>query len=139
WWLRRKNGAFEFETPSEATGNLWRGCLLDGAIWMGRANYIVGTKRLPDDAAQREEVYRLHIPSSDVDFGETACAPERDRLYVGEASLGGLWEVRPDGSEPRRHPIGGVFVLPKARPDGRLILTTTSSLITFAPGEDRVL
>jgi hypothetical protein len=139
WWLRRDNGTFTFETPSDANGNLWRGCQLDGALWMARANFIVGARRLPDGEPQREQVYRLRIPSSDVDFGETACLPDRKRVYVGEASMGGLWEVRPDGTEPRRHQIGGVLVLPKARPDGRLVITTTASLMTFAPGEDRVV
>jgi hypothetical protein len=139
WWLRRDNGTFTFEKPSDANGNLWRGCKLDGAIWMGRANMIVGVRRLPDGDPQHEQVYRLRIPSADVDFGETACLPDRKRVYVGEASLGGLWEVRPDGIEPRRHQIGGVLVLPEARPDGRLVITTTASLMTFAPGEDRVV
>src|SRR4030095_9272350 len=57
WWLRRdRDGDFRFDQPSEATGNLWRGCVLDGTAWMARANRIVGATRLPDGAAVYEQV-----------------------------------------------------------------------------------
>jgi len=139
WWMRRRDGAFEFELPSDASGNLWRGCMLDGTLWMARANYVVGAKRLPDGGPQHEEVYRVRVPSSDMDFGETACDPDRDRLYVTEALQGGMWEMGADGGNPRRHQIGGVVLLPKRRFDGRLVLTNTASLMVYAPGEDRVI
>src|SRR5262249_32678962 len=48
WWLRRTAGGFQFELPSDASGNLWRGCVLDGVIWMARANHVVGAQRLSD-------------------------------------------------------------------------------------------
>lgn len=139
WWLRRRDGVFSFERPSGATGNLWRGCVLDGTIWMARANHIVGTQRRQEGDAVYEDVKRLRVPSSDMDFGETACDPDRGRLYVTEALLGGMWEVAPSGEEPRRHQIGGIVLLPKRRFDGRLVLTNTASLSVFSPAIDRVV
>ncbi len=138
WWLHRRDGSFRFDQPSDASGNLWRGCVLDGTIWMARANYIVGAKRLPDGAARHEEVYRVRLPSEDVDFGETACDPERGRVYVTECTNGGMWEVTPDGREMRRYEVGGVWLLPKRRFDGRLVITNTATLMVFAPGDGRV-
>lgn len=138
WWLRRRDGGFEFDRPSDASGNLWRGCVLDGTIWMARANYVVGAKRLPDGGPMHEEVYRVRIPSSDVDFGETACDPERGRVYVTEGTDGGLWELTPEGRETRRHEVGGIWLLPKRRFDGRLVVTNTATLMVFAPAEGRV-
>lgn len=138
WWLRREDGAVRFDTPSSATGNLWRGCQLDGTIWMARANQIVGATRPTGDATAPEQVTRLSLPSTDMDFGETACSPERGRIYVTEALQGGMWEVAPNGGDPRRHQIGGVVLLPKRRFDGRLVLTSTASLIVFSPTEERV-
>jgi hypothetical protein len=139
WWLRRRDGVFEFESPSDATGNLWRGCVLDGTIWMARANYLVGTTRHGPGAATHEEVQRVRLPSSDVDFGETACDPDRGRVYVTEGLLGGIWEFAPGGGEPRRHEIGGVVLLPKRRFDGRVVLTNTALLMVFSPADDRVI
>ena len=138
WWLRRRDGGFQFELPSDASGNLWRGCVLDGTIWMARANYIVGAKRLPDGGPTHEEVYRVRLPSSDIDFGETACDPQRGRVYVTECTNGGMWEATPDGRETRRYEVGGVWLLPKRRFDGRLVITNTATLMVFAPGEGRV-
>jgi hypothetical protein len=138
WWLRRRNGVFEFEAPSRATGNLWRGCVLDGTIWMARANYIVGAKRPIAGDSAPEEVQRLALPSTDMDFGETACDPAHGRVYVTEALQGGMWEVTPAGGAPRRHQIGGVLLLPKRRFDGQLVVTSTASLMVFSPDTNRV-
>ena len=139
WWMRRKSGGYAFEAPSRATGNLWHGCQLGGAIWMSRANHIVGARRVPEGGPTHEEVYHVSLPAQDIDFGEIACGAERDRLYVGEATGGGLWEVARDGSKPRRHHIGGIVLLPKRRVDGRIVMTNTSSLIVFDPQEERVI
>ncbi|MDX2169588.1 MAG: hypothetical protein SF182_21140, partial [Deltaproteobacteria bacterium] len=139
WWLRRHDGGTRFEMPSGATGNLWRGCVLNDTIWMARANRIVGAGRPPDDAAAREQrVTRLEVPSRDMDFGETACDPARGRLYVTEALQGGMWETSPDGSDQRRHQIGGAVLLPKRRVDGAIVLTSTAELIVFSPEQARV-
>jgi hypothetical protein len=138
WWLRRAADGFRFELPSQATGNLWRGCMLDGTLWMAKANHIVGVRRLPGPPAG-EEVYRIRLPSHDIDFGETACDPERGLVYVTEGSHGGMWEVLPDGRNPRRYDVGGVVLLPKRRFDGRVVLTDTASVLVFAPEQGRVV
>jgi hypothetical protein len=138
WWLRRRDGTVRFDVPSSATGNLWRGCLLDDTIWMARANLLVGVTRPAGDESAGEQVTRLQIPSRDMDFGETACDPEHRRVYITEALQGGMWEVTRAGGAPRRHQIGGVILLPKRRFDGRLVLTSTASLIVFSPSDDRV-
>jgi hypothetical protein len=139
WWLRRTNGTYQFDTPSQATGNLWRGCLLDETIWMARANAIVGAKLLSTTPVPEEKTFVVPLPANDMDFGEIACSPEGDRLYVGEATAGGLWEVARDGSGARRHPIGGVVILPKRRFDGKIVLTNTGRLIVFNPQENRII
>jgi hypothetical protein len=139
WWLRRTNGTYQFDIPSHATGNLWRGCMLDRTIWMSRANTIVGATLLSAGPVAEEKSLVVPLPADDMDFGEIACSPEGDRLYVGEATAGGLWELAPDGSGARRHPIGGVLVLPKRRFDGKIVVTDTGSLIVFNPQENRIL
>jgi len=139
WWMRRRDGRFEFERRSEATGNLWRGCSLDGFIWMARANGAVGVGRLPEGRPSHEEVKRLVLPAGDIDFGETACDPDRHRLYVTEATKGGMWELTPGQREVVRHEIGGVILLPKRRRDGRLVVSSTASIKVFAPAEARVV
>ncbi|HYD47908.1 MAG TPA: hypothetical protein VEB21_06145 [Terriglobales bacterium] len=138
WWLRRAGDGFRFEAPSDATGNLWRGCLIDGTVWMARANFVVGAQRTGDPPPRHEQVQRLRLPSNDIDYGETACAPERRRVYVTEVSLGGMWEISTDGSNPVRHEIGGIVLFPKRRFDGRLVLSDTASLTVFDPAAARV-
>jgi hypothetical protein len=138
WWLRRTKGTYHFETPSRATGNLWRGCMLDQTIWMARANMIVGAKLLSSTPVAEEKAFFLPLQSSDMDFGEIACSPERDRLYVGEATEGGLWELAPDGTEARRHLIGGIIIMPKRRFDGKIVITNAARLIVFDPEQNRV-
>jgi len=139
WWLRRKDGGFEFDAPSEASTKLWRGCLLGDTVWMARAQYVLGARRLPEDAPAPETVSRLQFPSGEIDSGEVACDPDRGRLYVSEATKGGLWELVPDTGESRRHEIGGVGLVPKRRSDGRLVLTRVQSLMVFDPGQNRVV
>jgi hypothetical protein len=139
WWLRRQNGRFQFDQPSGATGNLWRGCVLDGTIWMARANLLVGAKRLPEGGPMHEAVYRLPIPAEEMDFSQTACDPDRGRVYVSEAYNGGVWEVAPNGRDARRHAIGGGGLWPKRRFDSRLVVTDTARLMVFDPREDRVV
>lgn len=139
WWLRRRDGRFEFEQPSDATGNLWRGCVLDGTIWMARANHIVGTRRIGDGDGAHEEVRRLQFPSAEMDFGETACDPAHGRVFVTEAMMGGMWEVALAGGAPRRHAIGGVILLPRGRFDGRVVLINNASLMVFSPDDERVV
>jgi hypothetical protein len=139
WWLRRKDGGFQFELPSAATGNLWRGCVLDETIWMARANRIVGVKRLPEGGPLHEEKYDLRLPSRDIDFGETACDPDRGSIYVTEGTGGGMWEVPLDGRGVRRYTLGGISLLPERRFDGRMVVVNTASLIVFDPDEGRVL
>jgi hypothetical protein len=139
WWLHRRDGVFEFAERSEATGNLWRGCALDGTMWIARANHIVGAKRLPPGTGAHETIQRLRLPSSDMDFGETACDPHRGRVYVTEALQGGMWAITPGGAEPVRHQVGGIWLLPERRFDGRIVLTNTASLLVFSPDDDRIV
>jgi hypothetical protein len=140
WWLRRKDGRFEFDTPVRQVGfNLWRGCQLNGTIWMGMNGRLRGVKRLPDGSAAVEEVYDAPIPAADFDFGEPACEPDRQRIYVGEASKEGLWELDADGRNPRRHPVGGIVLLSKRRLDGRIIVVNSGSIMVFDPTENRVV
>jgi hypothetical protein len=138
WWLRRVDGVFEIEQPSEAVGNLWRGCILNGTIWMARTNHVIGAKRLPPGSAKHEEVYRIRLPTQEIDFAETACDPERERVYVTEGPSAGMWELRPDGSDSRRHDIGGLVLLPKRRFDGRIVISSTAFLRVFVPAEGRL-
>lgn len=139
WWLRRTDAGLELELPSEATGNLWRGCMIDDTNWMVRAGGVVGVKRLPSGGSVHEQVSWIPVPTSDMDLLEAACDPVGHRIYVTEFFEGGLWEVPLDGSAPRRHQIGGVLLIPEWRFDGRLVLVDSSSLMVFDPREDRVV
>jgi hypothetical protein len=139
WWLRRTDGGFRFELPSNATGNLWRGCVLDGTLWMARAGQLIGVRRLTDPGSAHEQLHWLPVPSPDMDLLDTACDPNRGRVYVTEYLNGGLWEVALGGAEPRRFQIGGGMLIPRWRSDGRLLLTNSASLIVFDPDEQRVI
>lgn len=138
WWLRRNDGAFEFELFSKAHGNFWRGCVLDGTLWMARGHRLIGSKRQPD-AGGDERLLEISVPSTDMDFLDTECDPDRGRVYLTEYVKGGLWEVVPGNGEPIRHQIGGGMLLPRRRPDGRLLLSNSAELMVFVPGEDRVV
>ncbi len=139
WWLHRTDAGLMFEVASEATGNLWRGCLIDDTIWMVRAGRVVGVKRLPDGEGRHEDIRSISVPSTDMDLLEAACDPVGKRLYVTEFFEGGMWEVPLDGGAPRRHQIGGVLLIPEWRFDGRLVLVNSSSLLVYDPQEDRVV
>jgi len=140
WWLRRTNdGAYEIELPSEATGNLWRGCVVDGVLWMVRAGLAVGVERFPAGRTPYERVRTLPIPSQDMDLIDTACDANGRRLYVTEYLAGGLWEVPIDGSPPRRFAIGGGMLIPRWRFDGRLVLGHSGALVVFDPDARRVV
>lgn len=136
WWLRRTDGGYRIEMPSSATGNLWRGCVVDGTLWMPRARLLVGVKPPPEGGS---EVSHLPIPSLDFDFLDAACDPERGRVYVTEYLQEGVWEVAPGKGEPRRHHIGGEMLMPRWRSDGHLILTNNGWLMVFEPEEARVI
>ena len=138
WWMRRKDGRFEFDVPSEASSKLWRGCLLGDTVWAARSEYVLGARRLPDGAPTPETVTQLQFPSGETDSGEVACVPDRGRLYVTETTKGGLWELVPDSGESRRLEVGGVGLLPKGRSDGRVVMTQTNALLVFDPGQNRV-
>lgn len=139
WWMRRKDGRFEFDVPSEASSKLWRGCVLGDTVWMARAAYLLGARRLPEGAPAPETVTTLQFPSGEIDSGEVACDPDGGRLYVTEPTHGGLWELVPDTGHSRRYEIGGVGLLPKRRTDGRLVMTQMQSLMVFDPERGRVL
>lgn len=140
WWLRQTPQGLEFERPSEATGNLWRGCMIDDTIWMVRASYVVGVRRLPAGDGAHEQVTRIGVPTRDMDLLEAACDPAGQRVYVTEFFEGGVWEV-PLGANatPRRHHIGGVLLIPEWRADGRLVLVDSSALMVFDPAADRIV
>jgi hypothetical protein len=75
----------------------------------------------------------VRIPAREFDFGETACDPLRNRLYVAEATRGGIWEVTPDTSALRRHQIGGRIMLPMRRFDGKIMVSSSNELREWEP------
>lgn len=138
WWMRRREGSFHFEEPSKATGNLWRGCHLDDAVWMARANSVIGAT--PPGGERAEETVRyLNLPSSDMDFGDVACDPERHRLFVTEATGGGVWELSTSAENPQRQRIEGLAPLPKRRSDGRLIINHTGGFLVYDPDRHQII
>ncbi len=139
WWMRRTDEGLEFELPSSATGNLWRGCMIDETIWMVRAGRVVGVHRLPPGGQNYEKVHWIEVPSSDMDLLEAACDAARRRVYVTEFFDGGMWEVPLDGGLPRRHEIGGVLLIPEWRFDDRLIVADSSSLMVFDTEAERIV
>lgn len=139
WWLRRRDGQFEFEAPSEATGNLWRGCKMGETLWTVRANYIVGAQRMEADPPNHERVTLRKMPSSDIDCGEPACDEAGQRIYVTESLNGGMWELSFADKAPRRHELGGVLLLPLRRFDGKIVISNSASLMVFDPQREEVV
>lgn len=125
WWLRRQDGQLVFDRPSAAEGRFWRACLLDGALWMTQEGRMIRARRSSDGD---EDLLRLRVPSRDLDVGDTACEPRRHRVYVGEATLGGLWELNPDDQRFRRHEIGLPALLPRGRFDGKVVVSSSARL-----------
>jgi hypothetical protein len=150
WWLRRGEGErFAFEAESRATGNLWRGCRLGDTLWLGRANRLVGVTRLPPGSPTVERGHFPLLPADDMDFGEPACDIARNRVFVGEVTGGGLWEVdaalaeNERGDVPmrrgvRRHEIGAHVLLSLRRFDGQIVVKSLSQLVVFDPLAGRV-
>lgn len=150
WWMRRRaDGRLEFEAPSRATGNLWRGCMLGDTLWMSRANRLIGTAPLPPGSAATERMSYVVLPSRDTDFGENACDVSGGRLYAGEAFAGGIWEVDPRrAAAPHagdvasdgvlRHPVDGFILMLMERPDGKIVVHSTAEIIVFDPVAGRV-
>src|SRR3954449_11944050 len=83
-------------------------------------------KCLSDDGEPYEQPVGVHIPAREFDFGETACDPLRNRVYVAEFTRGGIWEVTPDTHELRRHQIGGGLMFPRRRFDGKIMVQTSN-------------
>ncbi|HXU04386.1 MAG TPA: hypothetical protein VN903_25670 [Polyangia bacterium] len=135
WWLRRREGQLVFDRPSAVQGCLWRGCALDGALWIGMAGGVVGARRAGDE----ETVTRFDVPTVDMDVGDTACDPVRRRLYVGEASEGAVWEVDPSDGSSRRIDLGRVALLPVRRFDDALVVGSSSELIVLSSDDRRVV
>jgi hypothetical protein len=121
WWLRRENGGLVFDHPSSAEGRFWRGCLLDGALFTAQAARVIG--------ARGDEVLRFRLPSQDIDMGDSAC--ENHRVFIGEGTLGGLWELDPGRQQFRRHEIDRLALLPMRRFDGKIVVNSTSQLNLF--------
>jgi hypothetical protein len=140
WWLRRADGGWRFEQPSQATGNLWRGCLIDQTIWLVRAGRVIGVRRTAEGGGQYERIFERPVPSTDMDLLEAACDRTGNRVYVTEFFGGGVWEVPLDEKqEPQRHQVGGVLLIPEWRFDGKLVLVNSSSLLVFDPDQNRVV
>lgn len=140
WWLRRtEEGLYRFEQPSSATGNLWRGCVVDGILWMPRARLLVGTRVPLPGRPPGDEVFHLDIPSEDMDFLDATCDPERGLVYVTEYLEEGVWEVDPRTGRTRRFHVGGGMLMPRWRSDGRLLITNSGWLSVIDPVEFRVV
>jgi len=135
WWLRRHDRQLVFERPSAVEGCLWRGCSLDGAVWIGKAGTVVGARLLGD----REKVTGIPLATVDKDMGDIACDPVRRRLYVGEATQGAVWEVDPADRSVRRVDLGRLGLLPVRRFDGALVVGSTSELVVLSPDDQRVV
>lgn len=132
WWLRREGEKLVFDRPSEAEGRLWRACNLDGTLYSAQSARLVG-------ARLDGTVTRFPLPSHDLDMGDTACDPKSHRVFVGEATLGSLWELDPERGRFRRREIDRVALLPMLRFDGLLVVNSSSYLNVFSPEDDRVV
>jgi len=139
WWLRRHGGRFEIEQPSAVWGNLWRGCVLDDTLWMGRANYLIGARWLDGNGPLREQVFKEWLPAHEFDFQQAACDTQRHRVYTGEETRGGLWDFQLATGEARRFQLGGRGLMPRFGADGNLVVVSTAELLVWAPGEERVV
>lgn len=140
WWLHKtEDGTYRFEQPSSATGNLWRGCIVDGILWMPRARLLVGVRVPVAGQPLGDEVLHLDIPSADMDFLDATCDPQRGLVYVTEYLEQGVWEVDPRTGDTRRHYVGGGMLMPRWRPDGKLIITNNGWLSVIEPTEFRVV
>jgi hypothetical protein len=153
WWMIRKGDHFDFDIPASVHGNLWRGCMSGQIAWLARANKITGARLLRDTEPKHDQDFAIDIPSHDIDFGEVACDPDSDQVFVGEGLQGGLWQVAPyfdpedrrgtwkltpEKTEPRRYEIGGIALLPKRRFDGKIVVTNSSVLFVVDPQKVQV-
>lgn len=141
WWFRRKpDGEWSLAGPSQATGNVWTSCLLDGGRFYVRSGMIVRVK--PPDAAGNESVERFPFPQSGFESVDTACDERTGTVYATDLLDSRLLQLqtRPPG-EVRRRPDslsarGGILFM---RNDGRLVMFDVQDLVVYSPDESRVL
>jgi hypothetical protein len=135
---------------AQAWGNYWRGCELDGRLWLVNRSglYGVTVPTLGPDGllARRDdvrEVQDLGLPESllctgEVDLLYTACDTGRGHVYVSEQSCGGLLRYTPATGRWDRVPDVGVYLTRadrSGRGDGLHAWVTTGRVRVFDPAQ----
>lgn len=145
FWVRRADDGVAHLGPAlRLTGNFWQGCVKAGKVWLtSRARVCEATPPAGPDAPGEHACY--DVPGSaevgvELDYVDVLCAEQRDSVYVGQLMRGGLIEFDPLTRSSTWHPVlPGLNLQFVARKDGRFVGITTTRLLVFDPGTERVL
>ena len=142
WWLRKgENGQLSIVGASEATGNIWTSCTLDGVRWFIRAGMFMMVK--PPGADGRETIQRFPFPMDGFDAPDTACDVRTGSVYASDVLDGRMVEISPrTHGQPRQREdsvsIRGGLMSMRER-DGRLVMLDFQDIVVYAPADARVL
>jgi hypothetical protein len=102
WWLRKTpDGQLLFAGPSQAAGNIWTSCLLDGDGWFVRAGRFMQVR--PPGADGRENIRSIPFDMVGFDAPDTACDERTGSVYASDVLDGRLVELSPrTGGQPQR-------------------------------------
>jgi hypothetical protein len=142
WWLRKElDGTLSFAGPSNATGNIWTSCRLNGDGWFVRAGRFMQVR--PPDANGEEMVRSIPFPMPGFDAPDTACDKRTGNVYASDLLDGRLVELsartggRPERRDDSVSVRGGVMSMRES--DGRLVILDFQDLVVYALGEARTL
>lgn len=137
WWVAdRGPEGLEVVGPSEARGNLWRGCTMGDSLWFVRVRQLIRVRRAE---GAEEVVEKTLIPMRDMDVSEVACDDPRGMVYFGEATQGGLWRWSSREGAWTRWDLGRLGLFPRVRGDGCLVIAATDALLLFDPDRGQVV
>jgi hypothetical protein len=141
-WLHVHGGQVELGERIDLPGNIWQGCIDDGAIWFTKRGLLMRVA-VPDDLA-RTSVEEFEVPDPpegphELDFADVVCGLGEDRILITEVIQGAIREVDPRTGEQVRTEVGGGNIQALRRSDGLVVGIDTARLFVFDPNEREVI
>jgi hypothetical protein len=131
-WLVRRGDELTVLAPSQATGNIWRGCMVEDAMWFASYRYLIGTQWRGGGG---ETIRRIPVwtDNGDFDKGNTACDARRRAVYFADVMAGRLGQYAFASEQLRDYPLGGIVIQLASRADGRILAVDSARLSVFDP------
>jgi hypothetical protein len=140
WWLRRTGEGWKVEAPSGVNYAFWKGCLIDGEMWLTRPNFVMAVRR--DAATGAESIRTIQVPATAMDFGDIVCVPEDGRVLVTEALSGSaIWEVATKTGAVRKwkQDVGGIGSMARRGVGDQLLAGAGSDLVIYSLSREEIV